>query len=85
MPGKRWRRVGPESVTVTYDGDVLGTAPLRPQGGDCVVTLPSTSRGGPGRHEVRIAGTSVATTYTVDPPPFGRAWRVPDGCPRSLP
>ena len=57
------------SVTVTYDGSTLGTAPLRQQKGDCVATLPATSRGGPGRHDVGIAGTSVATTYTVDPPP----------------
>jgi hypothetical protein len=62
-----------DSVTVTYDGAALGTAPLRPQGGDCVATLPSTSHGRPGRHEVRIAGISVATTYTVDPPPSPRA------------
>ena len=60
------------SVTVTYDGAAVGTAPLHPQRSDCVATLPSTSRGGPGRHDVRIAGTSVATTYTVDPPPSPR-------------
>ena len=58
-----------DSVTVTYDGATLGTAPLRQQSGDCVATLSTTSRGRPGRHEIRIAGTSVATVYTVDPPP----------------
>lgn len=57
-----------DSVRVTYDSTTLGTTPLRQQGGDCVATLPAAAHGQPGRHEVRIAGTSVVTAYTVDAP-----------------
>jgi hypothetical protein len=65
------------SVTVTFDGATLGAAPLRQKGGECLATLPTspppnqgaTSYGRPGAHQVRIAGTSVSTTYTVDPGP----------------
>jgi hypothetical protein len=57
----------PSSVTFTFDGTVLGDAPLTRKGSSCVAGLRAspTPGSGPGPHTVRAPDASV--TYTVDP------------------
>jgi hypothetical protein len=58
-----------DPVTVTFDGGTLGRAPLRQQGTECVASLSAAPGARPGRHAIGVSGTSVSTTYTVDPAP----------------
>ena len=57
----------PNSVTFTFDGTVLGDAPLTRKGSSCVASLQAgpIPGSGPGPHTVRAPDASV--TYTVDP------------------
>lgn len=73
----------PDSVTFTFDGTVLGDAPLARKGSSCVASLRTTpvAGGGPGPHTVRAAGTSASATYTVDPAPSA----APPGPVRASP
>lgn len=63
------------SVTFTFDGAVLGDAPVTRKGSSCVASLQAkpVPGSGPGPHTVRAGDASA--TYTVDP--------VPSPAPRS--
>jgi hypothetical protein len=57
------------SVTFTFDGAVLGDAPVTRKGSSCVASLQAkpVPSSGPGPHTVRAGDASVI--YTVDPAP----------------
>ena len=57
------------SVTFTFDGAVLGDAPVTRKGSSCVASLQTepVPSSGPGPHTVRAGDASVI--YTVDPAP----------------